>query len=224
METILKKRFSKATETRLLQILLYLENYPEKKITSVKLGKVLGVKDSLIRYDISSSGFSKGISNGYESMELINHLRLVLGFVNENSDEKKCCIVGLGRLGAALLDETLFDGSGVRICAGFDSSVNRTEILRSTFPLFPATQIERIVSGEKIDFAILCVPEKETVVMVERLVKGGIKGIVNFTKTVIQVPNNVKVENISPVMALLQLQHKILIRHNGDLYEKSVQL
>ena len=38
--------------------------------------------------------------------------------------------------------------------------------------------------------------------MVGRLVNAGIKGIVNYTRAVLKVPPSVKVENVSPVLAL----------------------
>ena len=38
--------------------------------------------------------------------------------------------------------------------------------------------------------------------MADRLVKAGIKGIVNYTNSVFSVPEGIKVQNVSPVVAL----------------------
>lgn len=196
------------TKKRMVQLLQILKAWPSEKITSVAISDVSGWKDSLIRHDLWLAGFNKGVSNGYYVKELINTLTQILGLEsyqnaeNQISAKKNCCIVGLGRLGAALLDENLVDGSPFVIKAGFDSNVNRVEILRSTFPLYPASEMQFIIRKEKIDYAILTVPSKDAQQMTDRLVISGIKGIVNMTNLILKTPENIKVENISILNAL----------------------
>ena len=115
---------------------------------------------------------------------------------------KKVCIAGLGRVGASLLDQNLFDNSIFEICAGFDSNVNRVEILRSSFPLYPTSEMDFVIKREKISFAILTVADKDAQTMANRLIKAGISGIVNMTNVLLKVPQNVKVENLSIITAL----------------------
>lgn len=196
------------TKKRMIQLLQILKSWPSEKITSLAISNASGWKDNLIRHDLWLVGFSKGVSNGYYVKELQETLIQILGLEssenaeNQISVKKNCCIVGLGRLGAALLDETLVDGSPFVIKAGFDSNVNRVEILRSTFPLYPANEMQFIIRKEKIEYAILTVPSKDAQQMTDRLVNSGIKGIVNMTNLVLKIPENVKVENISILNAL----------------------
>ena len=110
--------------------------------------------------------------------------------------------MGLGRLGAALLDEKLTEDTSFVIKAGFDSNVNRVEILRSNFPLYPAHDMNWVIKQEKISLAVLTVADKDAQVMAERLIKAGILGIVNMTKVVLKVPTNIMVENLSIINAL----------------------
>lgn len=196
------------TKKRMIQLLQILKAWPSEKITSLAISNSTGWKDSLIRHDLWLAGFNKGVSNGYFVKELTATLTKVLGLEsyqnaeNQVSAKKNCCIVGLGRLGAALLDENLVDGSPFVIKAGFDSNVNRVEILRSTFPLYPASEMQFIIRKEKIDYAILTVPSKDAQQMTDRLVISGIKGIVNMTNLILKTPENIKVENISILNAL----------------------
>ena len=113
-----------------------------------------------------------------------------------------CCIAGLGKLGAALKQCGIFDESPFKIVAGFDSRVNRTEVLSADFPLYPAAKMETVLPEAKIEFAILAVEDEQANMMAERLVKSGVKGIVNFTGQVLEVPEGVAVENVSPLLAL----------------------
>ena len=221
----------KPTKKRLIQLLAILQKWPDKKITSIAISEVSGWKSSLIRHDLWLLGFNKGVSNGYYIEELEQALKSALNIsfekdtfmlskkgsnvaytsdsltavVGSGSAEgifKKVCIAGLGRLGASLLDQNLFDNSVFEICAGFDSNVNRVEILRSTFPLYPASEMDFVIKREKINFAILTVADKDAQTMANRLIKAGISGIVNMTNVLLKVPQNVKVENLSIITAL----------------------
>ena len=221
----------KPTKKRLIQLLAILQKWPDKKITSVAISEASGWKSSLIRHDLWLLGFKKGVSNGYyiEELEQVIKSTLNISFkkdtfmlskkesnvaytsdistavVGSGSAEgifKKVCIAGLGRLGASLLDQNLFDNSVFEIRAGFDSNVNRVEILRSTFPLYPASEMDFVIKREKINFAILTVADKDAQIMANRLIKAGISGIVNMTNVLLKVPQNVKVENLSIITAL----------------------
>ena len=187
------------TRKRMLILQNLLQNWQSEKITSVQISEITGWKDSLIRHDLWLLGYNKGVSNGYLKDDLQEAIGQALGF---ESEQKNCCIVGLNRLGAALLDEATTEGSIFKIKAGFDSNVNRVEILRSTFPLYPATEMNWVIKQEKITLAILTVASKEAQSMCDRLVKAGVTGIVNMTRAVLKVPDGVKVENLSILNAL----------------------
>ena len=187
------------TRKRMLILQNLLQSWQSEKITSVQISEITGWKDSLIRHDLWLLGYNKGVSNGYRKDELRNAIALALGIETE---PKNCCIVGLSRLGAALLDEGMLEGTCFTIKAGFDSNVNRVEILRSTFPLYPATEMNYVIKRENIRFAVLTVADKDAQHMTDRLVSAGITGIVNMTRAVLKVPADVKVENLSVVNAL----------------------
>ena len=59
-----------------------------------------------------------------------------------------------------------------------------------------------VIKKEKIEYAVLTVDSKSAQNMAEKLCAAGIKGIVNMTETLLKVPDNVKVENVSVVNAL----------------------
>ena len=194
-----------ATRKRMLLLLNLLGVWPNDKITSVDISNQTGWKDSLIRHDLWLLGYNKGVSNGYQTVDLQKAINQALALEQQITN---VCIVGLGRLGAALLDESLVEGSSFVIKAGFDSNVNRVEILRSNFPLYPAHDMNWVIKQEKITLAILAVPEKDAQNITDKLVGAGIKGIVNMTRAVLKVPSDVKVENLSILNALNLLNGK----------------
>ena len=196
-----------ATRKRLVQLEELLKSWSGEKISSAKICELTGWKDSLVRHDLwlinqvvstgSTTVMTRGWKNGYNTADLLAEVQSV-----NKSGMQNVCIAGLGRLGAALLDENLFDGSQFVIKAGFDSNMNRVEILRSTFPLYPAAEMTWVIKQEKITLAILAVAEKDSQQMCDRLVKAGITGIVNMTRTVLKVPDGIKIENLSVLNAL----------------------
>ena len=188
-----------ATRKRMLLLLNLLGAWPKDKITSVDISEQTGWKDSLIRHDLWLLGYNKGVSNGYQVVDLQKAINQALGLEAQLTN---VCIVGLGRLGAALLDESLVEGSSFVIKAGFDSNVNRVEILRSNFPLYPAHDMNWVIKQEKITLAILAVADKDAQNMTDKLVAAGVSGIVNMTRAVLKVPSVVKVENLSILNAL----------------------
>ncbi len=208
----------KVTRRRLIELESLLAAWQKTKITSADISALTGWKDSLIRHDLWLAGLvGGGVSNGYVTADLLEAVRkanagpekaggaggaLSGGREAGSANAVNVCIVGLGRLGAALLDEALFEGSGFVIKAGFDSNVNRVEILRSTFPLYPAGDMNWVIKQERISRAILTVAAKDAQVMCDRLVKAGISGIVNMTNSVLRVPENVKLENLSILNSL----------------------
>ena len=213
----------KVTRRRLIELESVLAAWQKAKITSADISDLTGWKDSLIRHDLWLAGLGGGVSNGYVTADLLEAVRKANnpddnGFRNKfgmtdgqsgisdgqfgRTNVTNVCIVGLGRLGAALLDEALFEGSGFVIKAGFDSNVNRVEILRSTFPLYPAADMNWVIRQEHISRAILTVAAKDAQAMCDRLVKAGITGIVNMTNSVLRVPENVRLENLSILNSL----------------------
>lgn len=203
------KPIPEPSRRRLVLLAQLLAQQNEEKITSVAIEQLTGWSPSLIRRDISLLEIRCGASNGYKVRELRDAIRAALNIGGTTDNDRKCCIVGLGRLGAALLENSIFENSPFRIAAGFDSSVNRTEVLRSTFPLHPVSRLEAVVAESHIEFAILAVPDSEAQETASRLASCGIKGIVNYTGTVLSVPETTAVENVSPVTALTTLAARV---------------
>lgn len=184
---------------RLVLLERLLSAYKEKTITSQKIQELTGWTSAVVRRDISWIDVKCGATNGYKVAEL--KAALIKSF-NLDKTEQRCCIVGLGRMGQALLDTSELFESSFKIVAGFDSSVNKTEVLSSAFPLHPTTLMKKIIKEEAISFAILAVDPEEAQPMTELLLECGIKGIVNYTPCVLTVPKGVSVENVSLLTAL----------------------
>jgi redox-sensing transcriptional repressor len=209
---------------RLLHIMRLLEDNGGDPMTSAEAEALTGWSSYTIRKDISWLGgdcggdaegnaAQMGSSAGYAPGTLIPAIKKALGL----DHRRRFCVVGLGRLGSAFLNFQSFDrsagvdgverlgepsdlgftGSGeFELIAGFDSNVNRVEILKSPVPLYPAYKIPEVISRFSIEMALLCVPTASAQTTAEKLAAAGIRGILNFAPAALKLPPEVAVRNV----------------------------
>ncbi|HOF34633.1 MAG TPA: redox-sensing transcriptional repressor Rex [Spirochaetota bacterium] len=162
---------------KIYQVLGDLEKEKAETVTSSRLADLIGFSSHSIRKDLSLIGFTGNNGARYQ----VKKLKELIGNVLCFDRQRKICVVGLGRIGSAILNYPNLKESGFEIAAGFDSSVNKLETLKTDVKLFPAYQIPEIVKRDGIDTAVLAVPSEAAQSSAERLAEGGIKGILNFT-------------------------------------------
>jgi redox-sensing transcriptional repressor len=162
-----------------------LERESVRQISSSELSDLIGVNAAVIRKDLSLIGIS-GVSGArYNTAKLRQDLEEKL----ELGSKRKSCVVGIGKLGSAILDFGLFNDYGFEITAGFDSNMNTIETKKTGVKLYPAFQMSEVVRQEKIELAFLCVPSKAAQNSTDRLIEGGIRGILNFTPVTVKSGN-----------------------------------
>jgi redox-sensing transcriptional repressor len=175
-----------------------LEENGFQKVSSIELGKQLGVNANSIRKDISYLGEIGNCRAGYK----LRKLREILTQNLQINRKRTTCIVGLGRLGTAILEYDRLTKSGLGIVAGFDSNINKIETIQTPIPLYPASEIASVVKKEKIELAVLAVPALAAAESAKRLIGGGILGIVNFSPAFLKPVPGVYVRNIDLVKEL----------------------
>ena len=178
------------TLNRLCRIYGYLSNQQKQGIefvSSAMLAKAVAATDYSVRKDISLLDITGYTRKGYG----VESLREELGKKLNLNQKRRACIVGLGRLGTALLDYENFQDDGFEIIAGFDKSINKIERLHTQVELFPVSSLEDTVKRLSIDVGIIAVPAEAAQEVADRLVSGGIKGILNFSPAKIVVAENI---------------------------------
>jgi len=212
---------------RMYTVLEELEKQGREEITSANLSALLGIPAHTIRKDISYLGCSPAYLNppksavalqdfgpsprtsqGYHISLLIKRIDGALGI----SSPLKTCIVGLGRIGMALLSYQEFIPRGIHIVAGFDKNINKIELTSSPVPLFPSYEIEEQIEALCIDLGVIAVPASSAQQAADRLIRGGIKGLLNFAPVTLKCEKPVVIRNIYMVeefrflSALIRLQ------------------
>ncbi len=163
-------------------------------ISSSQIGRRLSMNSHNVRKDIGYLGDVGNLGAGYDVIKLKKAIAARLGF----NRQRNACVVGIGRLGSAILNFERFQVHGYKIVAGFDSNINKIETMRTSVALFPSHMIAEIVRRFDIQLGVIAVPEKAAQKVTDQLVEGGIKGIVNLTPVVIKPKqSDVFVRNLS---------------------------
>lgn len=177
----------------LFQLLVEMEHAGKFTASSSELGENLGIGAHNVRKDISYLGGMGTSGTGYD----ITKLKALIGDRFGFKDQKRACVVGLGRIGSALLQHAQIAGSEFFVVAGFDTNINKIETIKTSVDVFPAYQINEIVKKMKIEIGIVTVPVSGAQETVERLIDGGVRGVINFAPVHIKVnKSGVIIKNI----------------------------
>ncbi|MDD7200391.1 MAG: redox-sensing transcriptional repressor Rex [Sphaerochaetaceae bacterium] len=196
--------------TRYYRALNRLRTIGLEKVFAHNLADAAGVSPAIVRKDFSQLAIHGQKRGGYEIIDLIGILGSLLG----KGDPQNCIIVGCGRIGKALIHYTGFEPDGIRIVAGFDNDPNVYTDSSSPIPLYSLNRLDEIVSALKVKVAIITVPEAAAQESYDRLLKAGVRGILNFSPVTLKpIPQEdgsiVVVHNINIALELEQIFYEL---------------
>ena len=190
-----KKRVPRGTIPRLF---VYLREVTElakmniRTMSSAELGERVGLSDAQVRKDLSCFGQFGVSGSGYDTSELKAILERILG----RDKTWNVAIVGVGHLGSALLAYSGFKGHSLNIVAAFDADTRKIGRGIKDLTIQSPEEIAKTVKEKKVSIGIIAVPAREAAGVAERLVKAGVKCILNFAPTALMVPENIKVKDV----------------------------
>jgi redox-sensing transcriptional repressor len=186
-----------------LRILTDLEEADIKRISSVVLAEEARVSAFQVRKDLAYFGRFGTRGAGYTVPTLRRELRRILGLTRPWN----VAIMGMGRLGQALADYPNFGEYDFVLKASFDSDPAKVGRHVGGVEVYAVDELEERVATSGIDLAFLTVPAQVAQAAAERLVAAGIRGILNFAPTVINVPSDVFVEPVDFLAGLKRLAY-----------------
>ena len=195
------KRIADSTVRRLSAYLRFLEDFEGRgllTISSEELAKQGGTTSAQVRKDLSFFGSFGKRGLGYSVPELAGRLREILGL----GREWKVIIIGAGKIGAALAQYRGFRQRGFNILAAYDSNADKIGRTLEGIPVRDIAHLERDIARDKPDIAVLTIPSDEAQRVVDRVVRAGIKAILNFAPIQLQAPSDVTVKNVNMAMEL----------------------
>jgi redox-sensing transcriptional repressor len=161
-----------------------------------------------VRRDLMSIGCTGSSNYGYRVAELLESI----GRAIDDSQVQRVALVGVGNLGAALLDFAAHCCPNLVISAAFDLDPAKTDRVYHGVHVYNDSRIAEVVRAEKIDVAITCVPASAAQEVVDQLVAAGVTGILNFAPKILRTPINVYVEQIDMTVALEKVAYFTRLR------------
>ena len=167
-------------------------------VSSQQIGERLHMTPAQIRKDLSYFGKFGKQGRGYCLKVLLEELKEILGL----TEDWRACLVGVGRLGRAIINYTGFAPEGFTIVAAFDGDDKQVGTEVGQFIVQPMSKLPNAVNDMGISIGIVAVPSAQAQTVINQLVNNGIRGILNYAPVAPYVPKGIVVRNIDPVLSL----------------------
>jgi redox-sensing transcriptional repressor len=174
-------------------------------VSSAALAKAAGVKPTQLRKDLTYFGQFGTRGLGYKVDSLVTQLAGVL----RTTRFQPVILVGAGNLGSALIHYDGFAKEGFEIVAAFDIRPERAKSGNLEITILPMDRLKGFISEHSVKLAILTVPGTSAQAVTNELVEAGIQAILNFSPSILQVPNYVVVNNVNLAIELENLSYFI---------------
>ena len=181
-----------------LRILEDLEREGRDTVSSEELSGRSATTAAQVRKDLSLFGSFGKRGLGYEVAELAVQLKKILGL-----DRRwRVALVGVGRIGSALVEYGGFGERGYDVVAIFDSAASKVGASWGGLRVRDVSDFESVAKDESVEIVILAIPVEAVPSVMEHVEAAGVRGILNFAPTKLKVLEGVVVKDVNMVMEL----------------------
>ncbi len=158
-------------------------------VSSGRLAAMAGVNPAQVRKDLSYLG-SYGVRGvGYDIENLRNQVERELGSC-------RVAIIGAGNLGAALANFDGFTERGFAIAGIFDLDPEKIGTRINRLRVEPLSALEEAIDERGVRIGIITTPPEAAQEVANRLTEAGVRSILNFAPTILQVADSVDVRRV----------------------------
>ena len=179
-------------------------------VSSRALAEAGGATPAQARKDLSLFGSFGRRGVGYPAGALAEQLRGILGL----DRGYRVVLVGGGRLGAAL---THFEGlrdRGFAVSAVYDADGGKAGSALDGHLVRDVASLEADLAGAPADIGVIAVPAAAAQAVADRLVKAGVRALLNFAPVTVTAPAGVAVKHADLALELDGLAYALA--HRGS--------
>ncbi len=167
-------------------------------VSSQQLGSQLQMTPAQIRKDLSYFGRFGKQGRGYTVSYLLKELRQILSL----DRTWNVGLVGVGRLGRAIISYPGLAPEGFQIIVAFDADPLQVGQVVGGIMVQPMHRLQEVIESNDVQIAIVAVPGAHAQEVIDQLVECNVRAILNYAPVAAQVPPSVKLRNIDPVLTL----------------------
>ncbi len=180
------------------RLLISLRDAGTTHVFSHQLAKLAGLTAAQVRRDFMAIGYSGSPTRGYEVGKCIESIG---GFL-DGPRRQDVALVGAGKLGRSILAHFTGRRPKLAIVAAFDDDPAKAGERIEGCRCFPVDIMESTVRDLGIQIAIVTTPPAAAQGVTDTLVGAGVRTIVSFAATPLQVPEGVSVIDMDITAAL----------------------
>lgn len=205
------RKIADSTVRRLSLYLRFLEEFETQghgTVNSDALALRGGTTSAQVRKDLSFFGSFGKRGLGYGVPELARTLRVILGL----DRRYRLVVIGAGKLGSALVRHGGFQERGFDIVAIFDNDPAKIGRAWDGLRTLDVRDLETVLEAEGAEIAVLVIPAEGAQEAATRLVRCGVKAILNFAPARLEVPDDVALKNVNLTLDLEALSFALANR------------
>ena len=203
------KRIAESTVRRLSAYLRFLEEFEaqgHQTISSGELAAQGGTTSAQVRKDLSFFGSFGKRGLGYSVSALSSSLRDILGL----GRQWNVVIVGAGKIGAALAQYRGFRERGFKVVGAYDEDPALVGRSLDGVVVRDQRELDADIAKLKPHIALIAVPAEAAQGLVDRVVKAGVRAILNFAPAPITVPPHVTLRSVNMALELEILSYALV--------------
>ncbi|HUL70347.1 MAG TPA: redox-sensing transcriptional repressor Rex [Gemmatimonadales bacterium] len=200
------RKIADPTVRRLSLYLRFLEEFAEQgmaTVSSTTLASRGGTTSAQVRKDLSFFGSFGRRGLGYPVPELVHRLREILGL----GRTYRVVLIGAGKMGSALAQYRGFRQRGFDVVAIFDTDPAKIGKQWNGVMVRDMASLESELPKAKVDIAVLVTPVDVAQDVADRLVKLGVRAILNFVPVQLSLPDHVLVRSVNLALELEALSY-----------------
>ncbi len=186
-----------------LLALKHMQQEGRQVTSSQELGERLGISSAQIRKDLSQFGEFGKQGTGYNIAFLIDQLRKILKL----DKVWDLVVVGAGDIGHAIAGYGGFQDRGFRVVMIFDNDPKKIGKQVHSFIVQDSASMIDQIKNLGVEVAMVAVPATEAQKVADDLVKAGVRAIVNYAPITLNLPPEVHVEYIDPLVHLQRMTY-----------------
>lgn len=194
-------RISDSTVRRLsvyLRLLRELQEEGREIVSSQQLAEGSGTSSAQVRKDLSLFGSFGKRGRGYTVAGLEETLEEILGL----GQAWRVALVGVGKIGSALLGYEDLSRRGFEIVAAFDKDPEKIGERVFGVEVFPVSSLDEEAGRRDVEIGIIATPPEAAQDVADRLGEAGVRGILNFAPVKIDPASGVTVRSMDVALEM----------------------